>query len=168
MDKSIAAKADEILGGALSNPRKNPYDTKTGVMMDPKDTLLDLPNDTREQMISEMARIDETGEEPLVEAQKSSQIVISEQEFQILQEAKKIIKKIEKSRKFNYENEGDAGKRDKQEATAPEPKTKTEATTAGMIGVNMAGPGLKPRKKKKSSSRKSTATTDFISYLRGK
>ena len=165
MSKSMAQMADEILGGALTDPSKNPHDPAVGhqahmPMMDHNDTLLEM-NDTqraqlmgvagvpvKEEVIEETKREEPT---PSGWGAPTTSLEITPQDLETLSEAKRIIEKIQ------------------------------EATTVGTIGVNMAGgtPSPKPKKqtvpgnvnvtkppKKRVKAKTKKPSSDFLAYLK--
>jgi len=166
MNKSYMELADQILGGALTDPTKNPYDPSQGHQahmpaMDPNDKLVEMSDTQRMALIKESVgvKVEEIQDEPITESTSDTSpstqsISISEEDLRILSEAKKIIERIQ------------------------------EATTVGCIGVNMAGgkPGMDPKKvtipgntnvskqpkkrtKKEPVKAKKDHSNDFIAYL---
>ena len=165
MEKSMAQMADEILGGALTDPSKNPMDPTQGHQasmpaMNPNDTLLEM-NDAQRAELMGVAGINpqkevivETKEEtstPSGWGAPSTSLELTAQELETLSEAKRIIEKIQ------------------------------EMTSVGSIGVNMAGgakgdakkvklPGPEYKKaspKKRTKKVKTEAThSDFLNYLK--
>ena len=161
MSKSYAQLADEILGGALTDPAKNPHDPTTGHQaempaMDPNDTLVEM-SDTQRALLMEAAGVEATSPEeppeevtPLGRETPTITMELTPGELETLAEAKRIITKIQ------------------------------EATTVGSIGVNMAGgakgdaksiklPGdvnssSQPKKRVKKKTK--TKEHDFLSYLK--
>jgi hypothetical protein len=149
MSKSYAEMADEILNGALSNPEKNPYDPAVGHQahmpaMDPNDKLLEMNDSQRLALISEA-----TGSPAPQPAPQPTPPVVTREEVDTLQEALRIIEKIQ------------------------------EATTVGTIGVNMAGPSgdakavklpgdtkPQPKKRAKKKAKPKNESYDFLSYLK--
>jgi hypothetical protein len=158
-EKSMAQMADEILGGALTDTTKNPYDPIQGHQssmpaMDPKDRLLEMNDNQRAELMG-VAGIS-VQEEVIVETKEETpapptSLELTAQELETLSEAKRIIEKIQ------------------------------EMTSVGNIGVNMAGgakgdakkvklPGPdyeKPAPKKRTKKKVKTEATDsFLSYLK--
>ena len=169
----MAQMADEILGGALTDPSKNPHDPSVGHQahmptMDPNDVLLEMNDSQRAQL---MGLVEHTTPEAVIEEAVIEETVIEEkkeqtpsgwgapttsleitaQDLETLSEAKRIIEKIQ------------------------------EATTVGTIGVNMAGGTASPKPKKqtvpgnvnvskppkkrvKTQTKKSSS--DFLAYLK--
>ena len=161
----MAQMADEILGGALTDTTKNPYDPTQGHQaslpaMDPNDRLVEM-NDSQRAQLMGVAGI-APQEEVIVETKEetstpsgwgapSTSLEITPQELATLSEAKRIIEKIQ------------------------------ELTSVGNIGVNMAGgakgdakkvklPGpehKKPTPKKRTKKKVKTEAKDsFLSYLK--
>ena len=152
--------ADEILGGALTDSTKNPYDPTQGHQssmpaMDPNDRLIEMNDSQRAALMGHAGvEIQELKEERIVESVEEptvQQPLITEQDLHILEEAKRIIAQIQ------------------------------EMTTVGSIGVNMAGgangdakkvklPGpnyKKPQPKKRTKKKvKPEATDSFLSYIK--
>lgn len=156
MSKSYAELADEILKGALTDPSKNPYDPKQGHQahmpsMNANDKLVEMNDAQRTALIKGAAgvSIEEIENEPIVESTShtvpdTQSLAISEEDLRILNEAKRVIERIQ------------------------------EATTAGCIGVNLAGnaPAQDPKKpakraKKKTDRPKNKNKNDFLTYLGG-
>ena len=163
MSKSMAQMADEILGGALTDPAKNPHDPSVGhqahmPMMDRNDTLMEMNDSQRAQL---MAVVNPDVQEVLTEEKAqptpsgwgapTTSLEITPQDLETLSEAKRIIEKIQ------------------------------EATTVGTIGVNMAGGTASPKPKKQTvpgnvnvskSPKKRVKTktkkpsSDFLAYLK--
>jgi len=164
MSKSLAEMANDILGGALTDSTKNPYDPAQGHQahmpaMDSNDTLLEMTDTQRAQLMGvavpepkEVITEDRVETEPTPSDWGSPTISmeLTQQELETLSEAKRIITKIQ------------------------------EATTVGNIGVNMAGgktdkpakpiklPGdvnvsKSPSKRVKKRTKKPSA--DFLAYL---
>ena len=149
MSKSYAEMADEILNGALSNPEKNPYDPAVGHQahmpaMDPNDKLLEMNDSQRLALIAEA-----TGSPAPQPAPQPTPPVVTREEVDTLQEALRIIEKIQ------------------------------EATTVGTIGVNMAGPSgdakavklpgdtkPQPKKRAKKKAKPKNESYDFLNYLK--
>ena len=172
MAKSMAQMADEILGGALTDTTKNPHNPNTGHQahmptMSPDDTLVEMSDAQRHSFLKGIPGIEvqelkeaftlEAVEAPLeaveapLEAVEAPAVSVTPQEVDTLNEALRIIQKIQ------------------------------EATTAGMIGVNMAGgtASPKPKKqtvpgnvnvskapKKREKKTKAKSHSDFLSYLK--
>tara|TARA_R110000851_G_scaffold70519_12_gene157281 strand:+ start:1265 stop:1759 length:495 start_codon:yes stop_codon:yes gene_type:complete len=163
MSKSMAQLADEILGGALTDPTKNPHDPNTGHQahmpaMSPDDTLVEMSDTQRNSFLKNIpgVEVQELKEEvtyEVVEAPKTPLVSVTPQEVDTLNEALRIIQKIQ------------------------------EATTAGMIGVNTAGgsaspkpkkqtvPGnvnvsKAPKKREKKHKQKAKSHSDFLAYLK--
>lgn len=166
MSKSMAQLADEILGGALTDTTKNPYDPTTGHQahmpaMSPDDTLVEMTDAQRHSFLKGIPGIEvqELKEEVIHEVAKAPEAVkapttsleLTVQDLETLSEAKRIIEKIQ------------------------------EATTVGSIGVNFAGSakGLDPQKaklpgntnvskapKKREKKKKAKAHSDFLAYLK--
>jgi len=171
MTKSYAEMADDILGGALTDSAKNPYDPTQGHQasmpaMNPKDTLLEMTDAHRAQLLSYSIGEKVPTPEPIVESHVAEKedstpsewgsptitMELTPQELQTLSEAKRIITKIQ------------------------------EATTVGTIGVNMAGgtPSPKPKKqtipgdvnvaalpkKRAKKAKPKNEHYDFMSYLK--
>ena len=160
----MAQMADEILGGALTDPTKNPHDPSTGHQahmpaMSPDDTLVEMSDAQRHSFLKGIPGIEvqELKEEVIheaVEAPKTSDtpsVSVTRQEVDTLNEALRIIQKIQ------------------------------EATTVGSIGVNFAGSekGLNPKKvklpgntnvskapKKREKKQKPKSHSDFLAYLK--
>ena len=158
--------ADEILGGALTDPSKNPHDAAVGHQahlpaMDPNDTLLEM-NDAQRTQLMGIAGV-AVQEEVIVETKEESStpsgwgapttsLELTVQELETLSEAKRIIEKIQ------------------------------EMTSVGCIGVNMAGgakgdakkvklpgPDYKksaPKKRTKQKVKTEATRSDFLSYLK--
>tara|TARA_R110000796_G_scaffold10754_5_gene36135 strand:- start:1333 stop:1845 length:513 start_codon:yes stop_codon:yes gene_type:complete len=169
MTKSMAQMADEILGGALTDPAKNPHEPSVGHQshlpaMDPNDTLMEM-NDSQRALLMGLAApaiketvIEEAAAEEKVEPTPSgwgsptTSLELSPQDLETLSEAvsKRIIEKIE------------------------------EMTSVGNIGVNMAGgakgdpksitlpgdPKKSPKKRTKKKVKTEAASSDFLSYLK--
>ena len=156
MSKSYAQMADEILNGALTDSTKNPYDPAQGHQasmpaMNPEDKLVEM-NDSQRLMLMKGAGVEvqEIKEEPIVENIQEPDPVVTPEEVDTLNEALRIIKKIQ------------------------------EATTVGSLGVNMAGPSgdaksvklpgdtkTEPKKRvKKAKPKLKKAAPDFLSYLK--
>ena len=155
MSKSYAEMADEILNGALTDPAKNPYDPATGHQasmpaMDPKDTLVEM-NDSQRNLLLAHAGVDTPPlKETVIEAPQPPSQVVTPEEVDTLNEALRIIQKIQ------------------------------EATTVGNLGVNMAGPSgdaksvklpgdtntSTPKKRVKKKTNKQSLGNDFLSYLK--
>ena len=165
MAKSMAQMADEILGGALTDTTKNPHNPNIGHQahmpaMSPDDTLVEMSDAQRHSFLKGIPGIEvqelkeaftlEAVEAPL-EAVEAPAVSVTPQEVDTLNEALRIIQKIQ------------------------------EATTAGMIGVNMAGgtASPKPKKqtvpgnvnvskapKKREKKTKAKSHSDFLSYLK--
>ena len=88
MSRSVGEMADDILGGALSNPSKNPYDPNADKpLMDPGDKLVDISDSEREALI----------EGVVPEEERSSGFTITEEELEVLDKAKNIIEKIQEA-----------------------------------------------------------------------
>ena len=167
MSKSMAQMADEILGGALTDPSKNPHDPSVGHQshlpaMDPNDKLMEMNDSQRAHLMSlaapntKEAVIEEAVIEEKIEptpsgwGSPSTSLELTPQDLETLSEAKRIIEKIQ------------------------------EMTSVGSIGVNMAGgakgdpktiklPGdPKPSPKKRTKKKVKTEAThsDFLSYLK--
>ena len=164
MSKSMAQMADEILGGALTDPTKNPHDPSVGHQshlpaMDPSDTLMEMNDAQRAQLIglatppTEETIIEEKVQPtPSGWGSPSTSLELSPQDLETLSEAvsKRIIEKIE------------------------------EMTSVGNIGVNMAGGTTKdpktiklpgndrptPKKRTKKKVKTEAASSDFLSYLK--
>ena len=162
----MAQMADEILGGALTDPTKNPHDPNTGHQahmpaMSPDDTLVEMSDAQRNSFLKNIpgVEVQELKEEVIheaVEAPKtsdSSPVSVTPQEVDTLNEALRIIQKIQ------------------------------EATTVGNIGVNFAGsekgldpkkaevPGntnvsKAPKKREKKTKTKPKSHSDFLAYLK--
>ena len=157
----MAQMADEILGGALTDPAKNPHDPNTGHQahmpaMNPEDTLVEMSDAQRHSFLKGIPGIEvqELKEEVIheaVEAPKTPLVSVTPQEVDTLNEALRIIQKIQ------------------------------EATTVGNIGVNFAGSekGLDPKKaavpgntnvskapKKREKKTKTKSHSDFLAYLK--
>ena len=168
MSKSYAEMADEILGGALTDPSKNPHDPAVGHQahmpaMDPQDTLLEI-NDSQRMQLMGLVEPPAPGsviQEAVVREEAkpafpkwsvpTKSLEITAQDLETLSEAKRIIEKIQ------------------------------EATTVGTIGVNPAGGTASPRPKKQTvpgdvnvskapKKRVKTQTkkpsSDFLAYLK--
>ena len=164
MTKSMAQMADEILGGALTDPTKNSHEPTVGHQshlpaMDPNDTLMEMNDAQRTQLMGLAAPvIEEAVIEEKVEptpsgwGSPSTSLELSPQDLETLSEAvsKRIIEKIE------------------------------EMTSVGNIGVNMAGGTTKdpktiklpgntsptPKKRTKKKVKTEATSSDFLSYLR--
>jgi len=159
MSKSYAQMADEILGGALTDSTKNPYDPNTGHQahmpaMNPEDKLMEMSDKQRHAFLKNIpgVEVQELKEETIVESQKATEVSVSPQEVDTLNEALRIIQKIQ------------------------------EATTVGNLGVNFAGgqQGLDPKKatvpgntnitkkapKKREKIKNKKASSDFLAYLK--
>ena len=164
MGKSMAQMADEILGGALTDPTKNPHEPSVGHQshlpaMNPNDTLMEMNDAQRTQLMGLAAPvIEEAVIEEKVEptpsgwGSPSTSLELSPQDLETLSEAvsKRIIEKIE------------------------------EMTSVGNIGVNMAGGTTKdpktiklpgnsrptPKKRTKKKVKTEATSSDFLSYLR--
>jgi len=156
MSKSYAQMADEILNGALTDKAKNPYDPATGHQasmpaMDPNDRLIEMNDNQRNAFIKGLGS--ETKEVIVEQQEAAPTLQITAQELQILDEAKKIITKIQ------------------------------EATTVGNIGVSYASTGqggnpksvkvpgnvnvsAAPKKRTKKVKPKKKDSNDFLSYLK--
>ena len=157
----MAQMADEILGGALTDPTKNPHDPSTGHQahlpaMSPDDTLVEMSDAQRHSFLKGIPGIEvqELKEELIheaVEAPETPSVSVTPQEVDTLNEALRIIQKIQ------------------------------EATTVGNIGVNFAGSekGLDPKKatvpgntnvskapKKREKKTKPKSHSDFLAYLK--
>ena len=160
----MAQMADEILGGALTDPAKNPHEPSVGHQshlpaMDPNDTLMEMNDAQRTQLMGLAAPvIEEAVIEEKVEptpsgwGSPSTSLELSPQDLETLSEAvsKRIIEKIE------------------------------EMTSVGNIGVNMAGGTTKdpktiklpgntsptPKKRTKKKVKTEATSSDFLSYLR--
>jgi|TARA_R100000458_G_scaffold31224_1_gene28635 hypothetical protein len=159
MSKSYAQMADEILGGALSDSTKNPYDPTTGHQshlpaMNPDEKLVEMSDAQRHSFLKNVAGVEvqELKEHREVEP---SPAVVTPEEVDTLNEALRIIQKIQ------------------------------EATTVGNIGVNMAGgqKGEDPKKitvpgdtdvckskapMKREKKIKKRPASDFLAYLKAK
>ena len=149
MSKSYAQMADEILNGALTDSTKNPYDPAQGHQaslpaMDPNDKLVEMNDSQRHAMIAEA-----TGNPVPQPAPQPTPPTVTREEVDTLQEALRIIEKIQ------------------------------EATTVGTIGVNMAGPSgdakavklpgdtkPQPKKRAKKKAKPKNESYDFLSYLK--
>ena len=149
MSKSYAQMADEILNGALTDSTKNPYDPAVGHQshmpaMDPNDKLVEMNDSQRHAMIAEA-----TGNPVPQPAPQPTPPTVTREEVDTLQEALRIIEKIQ------------------------------EATTVGTIGVNMAGPSgdakavklpgdtkPQPKKRAKKKAKPKNESYDFLSYLK--
>ena len=164
MGKSMAQMADEILGGALTDPTKNPHEPSVGHQshlpaMNPNDTLIEMNDAQRTHLMGLAAPvIEEAVIEEKVEptpsgwGSPSTSLELSPQDLETLSEAvsKRIIEKIE------------------------------EMTSVGNIGVNMAGGTTKdpktiklpgnsrptPKKRTKKKVKTEATSSDFLSYLR--
>lgn len=168
MSKSYAEMADEILGGALTDPSKNPHDPAVGHQahmptMNPNDVLLEMNDSQRAQLMGLVGHTTPEAviEEAVIEEKKeqtpsgwgapTTSLEITAQDLETLSEAKRIIEKIQ------------------------------EATTVGTIGVNMAGGTASPKPKKQTvpgdvnvskapKKRVKTQTkkpsSDFLAYLK--
>ena len=141
--------ADEILNGALTDSTKNPYDPAQGHQaslpaMDPNDKLVEMNDSQRHAMIAEA-----TGNPVPQPAPQPTPPTVTREEVDTLQEALRIIEKIQ------------------------------EATTVGTIGVNMAGPSgdakavklpgdtkPQPKKRAKKKAKPKNESYDFLSYLK--
>ena len=164
----MAQMADEILGGALTDPSKNPHDPVVGhqahmPMMDPHDTLLEMNDAQRAELMGlvepsiPVTVIEETLVEEKVQPTPSgwgaptTSLEITAQDLETLSEAKRIIEKIQ------------------------------EATTVGTIGVNMAGGTASPKPKKQTvpgdvnvskapkkrvKTKTKNPSSDFLAYLK--
>ena len=169
MSKSYAQLADEVLNGALTNPSKNPYHPTQGHQagmpsMDPNDRLVEMNDAQRARFIQASTSVltesveEDYNDEHVTENQGSVDaapqgISISQEDLEILSEAKAIIERIQ------------------------------EATCVGNIGVNLAGgtPQMNPKQVKTPGNKKPTkrATkklarpkrtakgSDFLAYLGG-
>tara|TARA_R110002110_G_scaffold198589_1_gene408937 strand:+ start:1108 stop:1605 length:498 start_codon:yes stop_codon:yes gene_type:complete len=164
MSKSMAQMADEILGGALTDPTKNPHDPNTGHQahmpaMSPDDTLVEMSDAQRHSFLKGIPGIEvqelkeEVIREAVVEAPETPPVSVTPEEVDTLNEALRIIQKIQ------------------------------EATTVGNIGVNFAGsekgldpkkavvPGntnvsKAPKKREKKTKTKPKSHSDFLAYLK--
>jgi len=161
----MAQMADEILGGALTDPTKNPHDPSTGHQahmpaMSPDDTLAEMSDAQRNSFLKAIpgVKVQELKEAFIPEAVEitkapTTTLELTAQDLETLSEAKRIIEKIQ------------------------------EATTAGSIGVNFAGsakgldpkqaklPGntnvsKAPKKREKKHKQKAKSHSDFLSYLK--
>ena len=157
MSKSYAEMADEILGGALTDPSKNPHDPAVGHQahmpaMDPNDTLMEM-SDSQRDILMGHAGVPTKKEEVIeehVDVPSPTLLELTPQDLETLSEAKRIIEKIQ------------------------------EMTSVGSIGVNMAGGTTKdpkaiklpgntkpsPKKRTKTKVKTETSSRDFLSYLR--
>lgn len=153
----MAQMADEILGGALTDPSKNPHDPAVGhqahmPMMDRNDTLLEM-NDTQRAQLMGVAGVPVQKEliEEVEKPEPTASLEITPQDLETLSEAKRIIEKIQ------------------------------EATTVGTIGVNMAGGTSSPKPKKQTvpgnvnvtkppkkrvKAKTKKPSSDFLAYLK--
>ena len=152
--------ADEILGGALTDPTKNPHDPNTGHQahmpaMNPDDTLMEMSDGQRHAFLKNIpgVEVEEMKEEQIVESTQAPSVSVTSQEVDTLNEALRIIQKIQ------------------------------EATTVGNLGVNFAGGkqgGLDPKKatipgntnitktapQKREKKNKTKSHSDFLAYLK--
>jgi len=154
----MAQMADEILGGALTDPTKNPHDPNTGHQahmpaMSPDEKLVEMSDAQRNSFLKNIpgVEVQELTEERIVESKEVPPVSVTPQEVDTLNEALRIIEKIQ------------------------------EATTAGNLGVNFAGgkQGLDPKKatvpgntnitkapKKREKKTKPKSHSDFLAYLK--
>jgi|15BtaG_2_1085339.scaffolds.fasta_scaffold01835_4 hypothetical protein len=144
-NKSIAAMADDILKGALTDSSKNPFDAKGNKHAHPAvpsdSKLLEITDDLRESFIGNVLgkpakpqsaptpnpRIDEKKKE-------TKGIFISESDLGVLRRAKEIISRLE------------------------------EATTTGNIGTAQA-PTMKKKDKKLKARQGIKAAKNFLDYI---
>ena len=164
----MAQLADEILGGALTDPTKNPHDPNTGHQahmpaMNPEDTLVEMSDAQRHSFLKGIPGVEvqelkeevirEAVAEAVTEAPETPPVSVTPEEVDTLNEALRIIQKIQ------------------------------EATTVGNIGVNFAGsekgldpkkatvPGntnvsKAPKKREKKTKTKPKSHSDFLAYLK--
>ena len=145
MAKSIAAMADEILKGALTDPVKNPYDAKGNIHENPAvpsdSKLLEVSDSLRESFIGNVLgktvkpQSAPTPNPKIDEKKKETKgIFISEADLGVLRRAKEIISRLE------------------------------EATTVGNIGTAQA-PTMKKKDKKLKARQGIKAAKNFLDYI---
>jgi len=157
--------ADEILGGALTDTTKNPYDPNTGHQshlpaMSPDEKLMEMSDTQRQSFLKNIPgiQVQELKEERRAQVEECPEpatpsVSVSSEEVDTLNEALRIIQKIQ------------------------------EATTVGNLGVNFAGGkqgGLDPKKatipgntnitktapQKREKKNKTKSHSDFLAYLK--
>lgn len=136
MSASVTAMADEILGGALSNPAKNPYDPNADKpLMNPNDRLVEMSDSQREAIMEGVGIV---APSPPPQG-KPKKLVITEADLEILGKAKEIIEKI-------------------QEATT------VGNLGVNLAGPQKSPKKVKVRAGKRAKKEKAV-TNDFLSYL---